>query len=123
MFKQKDLMDKITELSNEIEEYKETLSTYEIEAKEMKSDFELKLREAIALKDIEHKEALFKMKEEYQNKLIDEKERLNQEFYGKMASELTKLHSEGNSQTKFVQDLALQMVKSSKPALEHHGQE
>ena len=58
-----------------------------------------------------------KVRHEFESKLIEEKKRLNDELYITLTKELTKLHSEGNSQTQFVQDLALKMV-SKVPQLE-----
>jgi len=39
--------------------------------------------------------------------IIEEKEKLNKNFYSEMAAELKKLHSEGNQTTKFMEKMAL----------------
>ena len=111
MFGQKELMEKINEQNSELESLKVIVEELNSDLIKERAAHEIKLREVLSLKDIENKQSLQELKEDYAQKLIDEKERLNKEFYSRMTDELSKLHSEGNSQTKFVQNLALEMVK------------
>lgn len=51
-----------------------------------------------------------KIKNDYETKLNAEKERLNKKFYNDMTESLNKLHTEGNTTTQFMKDIALKMM-------------
>jgi len=54
-----------------------------------------------------------KIRNEHAKELVTEKEVVNRELYQKLGTELSKLHTEGNQASKFMQDLALKMVDRS----------
>ena len=60
--------------------------------------------------ELDHQSGINQLKSDYETKMNLERERLNGEFYARLSSGLEKLHSEGNAQTKFVQEIALKMA-------------
>ena len=105
----KEFEKEISRLNKENEALGKECRNLKEELRREKSENSIRLREAISLKDIEFKQEIQKLKQEIQDEVIEEKSRLNKEFYERMTEELATLHKEGNSQTKFVQKLALQM--------------
>jgi hypothetical protein len=60
--------------------------------------------------ELDFKRLLDEKRHELQQEFTDLKEKLIKENYDKLGTELAKLHSEGNQNTKFVQDLAISML-------------
>lgn len=102
--------------------------------KQMQEEFELKEKKVIAaLEDkmakkvnemtANHQQEVNNLKANHQRELADVEKKANErsnkklekmmeENYNKLKDSMAKLHEEGNAQTKFVQDLAKDMVKS-----------
>jgi len=62
---------------------------------------------------VKHEQDIAKIKAEYSNKLVEEKDRLNKEFYGKMTKTLQEVHAKGNHTTDFLKDMTLKMLDRS----------
>jgi len=82
----------------------------EIEFAEKESRLNLKIEEIKQLHKLDIEQQVATIKNDYTLKLVNEKEKLNTAFYEKMSTELAKIHSDGNVQTKFIQELSLKML-------------
>jgi len=136
MFFKKQLTEKeqeqIIELRMQIRELEFSKKQHEKEANEDKKEFEIEYKRK--LEELQHKfkleketrdneianmkanivlkheQDIAKIKSDYDKKLIEEKERLNKEFYDKMTTSLAELHSKGNHTTDFLKEMTLKML-------------
>lgn len=95
------------------------------EVDHLKRESDLKLKESIVLArleneqklkqmELDNKRELEKVKMEYMEQLTQKKSDLIEETYQTLSRSLTKLHEEGNHNSRFTQDLALKMLDSHK---------
>lgn len=91
---------------------------------QLKKDHELKMKEVVTLTKLDSEQRVKQIEldsqrkiDELRNKNIQElaeaKVRLTEEHYEKLNQALVKLHSEGDKNTKFTQELALKMFESA----------
>lgn len=89
---------------------------FELKEKKVVAAFEDKLSKSISDLEDNHRKEITALKEKH----LEDKARFMEEGltknYDKLSNSLTKLHEEGNVQTKFVQELALKMSDSFTPA-------
>jgi len=89
--------------------------------KMMKENFELQEKKAVAaledklakeINDLKakHQRALMDVERKASEKFNTQLEKLTKENYEKLSGSMTKLHEEGNQQTKFVQSIAEKMI-------------
>jgi len=89
--------------------------------KRLQAEFDIKEKETIALGKLENQQKtkqaeldsqreVAKIKEEYAIKESKLRIELAEENYKKLSEAMTKLHSEGNSSSKFIQEIALKMM-------------
>lgn len=79
--------------------------------KQLTEDHEIKLREAVSLSRL-HSEQLVKQAELRAQELLNAKiAQLNSDHYDKLSESMTKLHEEGNANTRFTKELALSIFK------------
>lgn len=82
------------------------------ELAQLKKEHELKITEATTLLRLESQQKTKQAELDYQSKLNDAVKRLNDANYDAMTRAMTKLHEEGDKNTRFTQDLALKMIGS-----------
>lgn len=96
----------------------------EITLKRLKEELELSHKETITLlkldsqqqikqAELDRDRAIAKIQAESDNKLNEERRKLQEDQYKKLSTELAKLHSEGNSTTKFIQEMSLKMLEQT----------
>ncbi len=76
------------------------------------SEQALKLKEAVTLAKLDSEQRIKQAQLDADRKMNAEVAKLNSEHYEKLKESMTKLHEEGNANTKFTQDLALKMIGS-----------
>ena len=92
--------------------------------KEHQSEFDIKINEAVSLLklkseqktaqlEIDYERKIYAIREEAASELWKTKEKLVQDNFEKFKETTQKLHEEGNITTKFVQELAVNMMKNS----------
>lgn len=89
----------------ELEKHKHTKEVFAVENK-----YKEEIRDQLTI----HKREMLEQQAVFDKELVEEKSKLSAEFYGHLGDELKKLHSEGNFQTKFVKDLAIEMMGNTK---------
>jgi len=62
---------------------------------------------------LKHEQDIARLKKEFDEQLVAEKERLNKEFYERMTSSLSELHSKGNHTTDFLKEMTLKMLEKA----------
>lgn len=102
--------------------------------KDLKKEYEMKQREMVSLLKLESEQKTKQLELDYNRKveklqtecerkiaeadvqaskkLLQATEEMTKKHYELLSTELAKLHTEGNTQTKFTQDLALNMLKA-----------
>jgi hypothetical protein len=79
--------------------------------------FEFKEKKAVAALEQKLTKEKLKLESDLQTKMSDFKEKELSKMYDKLSGSLTKLHEEGNANSKFIQEMNLTMAKALTPAL------
>ena len=79
-------------------------------AQRLQDEFELKEKKLVFALEAKLEKELLEKEKEYNRKEMEFTKKGTEENYAKLSESLTKLHEEGNAQTKFVQDLAIKVA-------------
>ncbi len=118
-------------LKNRIKDLEEQVKELKQAERKIKAEFELAEKKAIVALEHQRNTDLMNLEKDYNKKLTAFKERQTEEFtkkvqslveeqYSKLSNSMTKLHEEGNANSKFVQDMNKEMLKAiatSRPQL------
>lgn len=97
--------------------WKDELETKLAKEKQMA---EIKVQETMSLSKIEAKSDIEKLKTKHAEDLSKIRQEEAEKFYNKMSESLQKMSIEGDKNTKFVHDLALQVFKAAQPNTSEH---
>lgn len=108
-------------LKDELDSQKKILEReYSYKMEDLKHSFELKQKtlenETSNIKAnliLKHEQEIAKLQSKFDKELIVEKERLNKDFYDRMTSSLSELHSKGNHTTDFLKEMTLKMLEKA----------
>lgn len=108
-------------LKDELDSQKKILEReYSYKMEDLKHSFELKQKtlenETSNIKAnliLKHEQDIAKLQSKFDKELIVEKERLNKDFYDRMTSSLSELHSKGNHTTDFLKEMTLKMLEKA----------
>lgn len=108
-------------LKDELASQKKILEReYSYKMEDLKHSFELKQKtlenETSNIKAnliLKHEQEIAKLQSKFDKELIVEKERLNKDFYDRMTSSLSELHSKGNHTTDFLKEMTLKMLEKA----------
>lgn len=108
-------------LKDELASQKKILEReYSYKMEDLKHSFELKQKtlenETSNIKAnliLKHEQDIAKLQSKFDKELIVEKERLNKDFYDRMTSSLSELHSKGNHTTDFLKEMTLKMLEKA----------
>lgn len=89
----------------------------EMKTREVTSLLKLDAQQKIAKIELDHKKKFEDLRQSSHEETLKLKEQLLLDFQNKFTNAVSKLHEEGNVTTKFVQDLALNMVGNMAPKL------
>lgn len=106
----KTLHDTVKELKTERDSMKDK---YELKEKQAVSAMEDKISKTINKLEQEHNKAITELEKTLRNEKISELEEMNKIHYKKLSDSMTKLHEEGNAQTKFMQETVQNVIKSA----------
>lgn len=116
-----ELEDQKFKLKDELDSQKKILEReYSYKMEDLKHSFELKQKtlenETSNIKAnliLKHEQDIAKLQSKFDKELIVEKERLNKDFYDRMTSSLSELHSKGNHTTDFLKEMTLKMLEKA----------
>lgn len=107
----KDLRQQIKDLGKELKESTEkVIEAYQLKEKQFTAAMEDKMAKTETKLKEEHMNVINVLKSKHLEEKGNFIEKVQTENYDKLSSSLTKLHEEGNAQTKFVQELAVNMA-------------
>lgn len=86
----------------------------------LSAEFEFKEKKAVAALENRMEKEKMALEKKFQADMAEFKENELAKMYDKLSGSLTKLHEEGNANTKFIQEMNIEMAKSLTPALTHN---
>lgn len=86
---------------------------YEIMEKKAVAALEDRLAKAQNAHDKKHNDAITRLEKEMTKKKNDELETMMKDHYKKLSDAMSKLHEDGNAQTKFMQEITNNVIKSA----------
>ena len=106
------------ELKKQKEAYEEENHKLRHKVRELESELEVSKQLVEAKVEI----AVEKAEARHQKELLSDRVKLEQDYQKRMTEYLLKVNTEGNAQTKFVQDMALEMVRKAPSNLKQIGE-
>ena len=100
-------------LKSQIQALELKLHKKQIDFENLEASLEAKFKREVLEKEALYEKTVNDLILKHEKDLSNFERKLREEHYKKFQDELAKLHTEGNSQTKFIQDIALKMVEKA----------
>lgn len=100
---------------------REAIAVLKLDSEQKSKQLELDYQRKSQEKDAKHALEIQKLKTDHANDKMTYQTKMVEEHYKKLSEALTHLHSEGNANTKFVQELALKMLEKPVGANVHES--